>query len=163
MTSVRTVWGSSKWCIYRTCLQLIFQHSSVRLYRVQRQAARSTSHLIPLAILQSQGNLTVERSWPLAPVSLETRVNAHLGPSTSYKKNLFKPIGFRQKSCHSSYCQNFQSCWEPHTRQRSKSVRYTREILFQELLRRTVLFTGCWLVSPQSSHDKGKFKMVSRK
>lgn len=159
MTSVRAVWGSSEWCIYRTCLQLIFQHSFV-----QGAKTGCWKHKPP----DTTGNSSVTGKshsfgWPLAPVSLETRVNAHLGPSISYKNNSSKLIGCRQKSCHSSHCQSFQSYSEPHTRrQRSKSVRY-REILFQELLRRTVLFIGCWLVSPRSIHHKGKFKVVRRK
>lgn len=116
MTSVRAAWGSSKWCICRTCLQLIFQDSSVRL----GSKTSCWKHKPP----DSTGNssVTVERSWHLTPVSLKTRVNALLGPSISYKKNLSKLIGFRQKSCHSSHCQSFLFR-ASHRRQRSKSVR----------------------------------------
>ena len=43
----------------------------------------------------------------------------------SFKRNLFKLIGFRQKWCHSSHCHSFQSYLEPHRRkQRSRSERY---------------------------------------
>lgn len=64
----------------------------------------------------------------------------------SFKRNLFKLIGFRQKWCHSSHCHSFQAYSEPYRRkQRSRSETYQGDYVSRALEQDSTLH--CLLVS----------------
>lgn len=66
----------------------------------------------------------------------------------SFKRNLFKLIGFRQKWCLSSHCHSFQSYLEPHRRkQRSRSERYQGDHISRALEQDSTLH---WLLVSES-------------